>query len=103
MIAEPIFCIIPPAQLIKAIADLGAMSASEKDVGLRLENAWSYCTLEASCNPSYSIGNAWISWFILYIVYSALGLYLEVQPPRTPHPPPPTPHASIQTISPPTP
>jgi hypothetical protein len=34
-IIEPIFAVIPPSLLIKSINDYGALSASDKDVGIR--------------------------------------------------------------------
>lgn len=38
---------------------------------------YSYCKIERACNPEFSVGKAW-EWFIcLYVVFSALGLYVD--------------------------
>mmetsp|Transcript_48840 Transcript_48840/g.119011 ORF Transcript_48840/g.119011 Transcript_48840/m.119011 type:complete len:1032 (-) Transcript_48840:696-3791(-) len=74
---EPIFAVLPPSLLIKNINDFGALSATDKDSGLRFNDAYSYCTLERACNPAYSVGNSWLWFIVLYIVFSILGLYVD--------------------------
>jgi ABC-type multidrug transport system ATPase subunit len=76
-VVEPLFAAIPPTLLVKVVADLGVLTATDKDVGLRFHEAYSYCTLDVNCNPSYSIGMCWITWIIEYILYSFLALYFE--------------------------
>lgn len=74
---EPLFAFVPPTLLVKAIADLGVLSASDKDQGLRFADRYSYCSKELLCNPSYAVGTTW-SWLIgLYFLYSLLGIYIE--------------------------
>ena len=75
--AEPILAAFPPSIFIKNVNDLGALSAGDLDLGLRFADAESYCTLEKSCNPDYSVGRSWGIFIILYIIYSTLGLYLD--------------------------
>uniref|UniRef100_A0A7S4NY30 ABC transporter domain-containing protein n=1 Tax=Guillardia theta TaxID=55529 RepID=A0A7S4NY30_GUITH len=76
--AEPLFSLLPPNLLSKNIADLGALTATDKNNGIRFSEAYSYCTINPDlCNPPYSVGNSW-SWYIgMYFVYSLIGLYLE--------------------------
>jgi hypothetical protein len=61
IIWEPLLAFFPPTLLVKSIADLGDASA-ESASGIRFANAYSYCTLEKSCDPDYSIGSCW-GWY----------------------------------------
>eukprot|EP00960_Hanusia_phi_P066607 766433-Hanusia_phi.AAC.1 len=76
--AEPLFSLLPPNLLSKNIADLGALTATDKNNGIRFSEAYSYCSINPDlCNPSYSVGNSW-KWYIgMYFIYSLIGLYLE--------------------------
>jgi len=77
VVAAPIFAMIPPSLLIKDLNDFGALSASEKDMGLRFADAYSYCTPDKSCDPQFSVGKSWEAFLAMYILYSLLGLYLD--------------------------
>jgi hypothetical protein len=59
---EPILAFIPPTLLIKSISDLGSNSAADTATGIRFSEAYSYCTLENSCNPDFSLGRCWGWW-----------------------------------------
>jgi len=73
----PLLAFLPPSLLIKDIADMGAATAADSAKGIRFADSYGYCTLEAGCDPDFSVGKSW-GWFIgLYLLYSVLGLYFE--------------------------
>jgi len=74
---EPVLAMLPPCLFIKNINDLGALSAAETQDGIRFSEAYSYCKLENTCNPTYSIGACWGVFLIEYLLYSVLGLYID--------------------------
>lgn len=77
MLLEPLLALLPPSLLVKCLSDLGVIVGREDSKGLRFKDVHSYCTLKASCNPTFSIASAW-AWFMgLYVLYSVMGLYLE--------------------------
>jgi hypothetical protein len=77
VVLEPLFSILPPSLLIKDVSDFGKLTGTDKDLGMRFHERYTYCTLERSCNPDYSVGKSWEAFIALYILYSLLGLYLD--------------------------
>ena len=67
LVWEPILAFIPPTLLIKSIADLGSNSAADTASGIRFTEAYSYCTLENSCDPDFSLGRCW-GWCVALLV-----------------------------------
>jgi hypothetical protein len=55
----PIIALAPPTLLIKCIGDMGDASAADTATGIRFSEAYSYCSLDKSCDPDYSIGKCW--------------------------------------------
>lgn len=59
LVWEPLLAFVPPTLLIKSIGDLGSESAADTATGIRFSESYSYCTLDKSCNPDFSIGKCW--------------------------------------------
>jgi len=79
-----IFAIISPSNLfVMSISHLGALTATDKDFGLRFGDANTYCEVSTQlgityyCDPSYDINSAWGIWILEYICFSILALYLD--------------------------
>jgi len=78
------FAILCPSNLfVKAISDLGTLTATASDPGLSFGDRDSYCEVSTSvgvmtyCDSSYDIGSMWGIWILEYFVFSTLGLYLD--------------------------
>jgi hypothetical protein len=77
VIVEPIFAVLPPSLLVKAISDLGELSGRENSAGLRFGAVSTYCKLTDMCDPDFSIANIWVWHLMLYVIFSVIGIYLE--------------------------
>jgi hypothetical protein len=38
---------------------MGSKTATDTSNGIRFSEAYSYCTIDSSCNPDFSIGKIW--------------------------------------------
>jgi ABC-type multidrug transport system fused ATPase/permease subunit len=77
VLAEPLVAMLPPALLVLDINVLGKFTLAETDVGVRLNETHSYCTLSRNCDPEYSLANSWLAFLVLYVLYSLLALFLD--------------------------
>ena len=75
--AAPILALIPPSMLVQDLKVMGRFTLSDEDSGMRMANISNYCTPERSCDPNYSLGKSWEIFIALYLIYSAIALYLD--------------------------